>query len=55
MDRLSTGEKIAGASAVLLFIFMFFSWFSVEGGGLIEGRQRLDRRLGLHSTTSRSS
>ena len=37
MDRLSTGEKIAGASAVLLFFFMFFSWFSVEGGGLIEG------------------
>jgi hypothetical protein len=34
MDRLSTGEKIAGGSAVLLFIFMFFDWFSVdvEGG-----------------------
>jgi hypothetical protein len=34
VDRLSTGEKIAGASAVLLFIFMFFDWFSadVEGG-----------------------
>lgn len=33
-DRLSTGEKIAGASAVLLFIFMFFDWFnaSVSGG-----------------------
>lgn len=30
VDRLSTGEKIAGASAVLLFIFMFFDWFSVE-------------------------
>ena len=30
MDRLSTGEKIAGGSAVLLFIFMFFDWFSVE-------------------------
>ena len=33
-DRLSTGEKIAGASAVLLFVFMFFDWFnaSVSGG-----------------------
>jgi hypothetical protein len=36
-DRLSTGEKIAGASAVLLFIFMFFDWFKVDvdsGNGL---------------------
>ncbi|HYG96453.1 MAG TPA: hypothetical protein VD741_05020 [Solirubrobacterales bacterium] len=34
VDRLSLGEKIAGASAVLLFIFMFFDWFTVdvEGG-----------------------
>jgi hypothetical protein len=30
VDRLSTGEKIAGVSAVLLFIFMFFDWFSVD-------------------------
>lgn len=30
MDRLSTGEKIAGGSAVLLFIFMFFDWFTVD-------------------------
>lgn len=30
VDRLSTGEKIAGASAVLLFIFMFFDWFTVD-------------------------
>lgn len=30
VDRLSTGEKIAGASGVLLFIFMFFDWFSVS-------------------------
>src|SRR3954469_20558633 len=29
-DRLSTGEKIAGVSAILLFIFMFFDWFSVS-------------------------
>jgi hypothetical protein len=32
-DRLSTGEKIAGASAVLLFIFMFFDWFTAEVSG----------------------
>jgi hypothetical protein len=38
VDRLSTGEKIAGASAVLLFIFMFFDWFSVDvSNGLIGG------------------
>lgn len=30
VDRLSTGEKIAGGSAVLLFIFMFFDWFSAS-------------------------
>lgn len=36
LDRLSTGEKIAGGSAVLLFIFMFFDWFkvNVEGNDL---------------------
>jgi hypothetical protein len=38
VDRLSTGEKIAGVSAILLFIFMFFDWFSVDvsvsGGSL---------------------
>ena len=33
VDKLSTGEKVAGASAVLLFIFMFFDWFSVEVSG----------------------
>lgn len=33
VDRLSTGEKIAGASAVLLFIFMFFDWFTVDIDG----------------------
>jgi hypothetical protein len=34
VDRLSLGEKIAGGSAILLFIFMFFDWFTVdiEGG-----------------------
>lgn len=39
LDRLSTGEKIAGTSAVLLFIFMFFTWFtaevSVNSGGFV--------------------
>jgi hypothetical protein len=34
--RLSTGEKIAAVSAVLLFIFMFFDWFGVEVSG-VEG------------------
>lgn len=33
LDRLSTGEKIAGASGVLLFIFMFFDWFTVDVSG----------------------
>jgi len=40
VDRLSTGEKIAGVSAVLLFIFMFFDWYSVDvagTGGLVGG------------------
>jgi amino acid transporter len=31
LDRLSNGEKIAGISAILLFVFMFFHWFGVEG------------------------
>jgi uncharacterized membrane protein YhaH (DUF805 family) len=30
LDRLSDGEKIAGVSAIALFIFMFFEWFSVD-------------------------
>jgi uncharacterized membrane protein YhaH (DUF805 family) len=30
VERLSTGEKIAGVSAILLFIFMFFDWFTAE-------------------------
>ena len=33
VDELNTGEKIAGVSAVLLFIFMFFDWFGVEVSG----------------------
>jgi hypothetical protein len=33
-DRLSTGEKISAASAILLFVFMFFDWFGVEISGV---------------------
>jgi hypothetical protein len=35
LNRLTQGEKIAGASAILLFIFMFFDWYgvSISGGG----------------------
>jgi uncharacterized membrane protein YhaH (DUF805 family) len=32
-SKLSTGEKVAAVSAVLLFIFMFFDWFGVEVSG----------------------
>jgi uncharacterized membrane protein YhaH (DUF805 family) len=36
VHRLSTGEKIAGVSAILLFIFMFFDWFTVSASnGLV--------------------
>lgn len=36
VDRLSTGEKIAGVSGVLLFIFMFLDWYSVDvSNGLV--------------------
>ena len=57
VDKLSTGEKIAGVSAVLLFIFMFFDWFGVE----VSGAAGLHRRPapvaapGTRSTSSRSS
>jgi hypothetical protein len=39
LDKLNTGEKIAGVSAILLFIFMFFDWFGVEvsGAGAFSG------------------
>ena len=33
VNRLSTGEKIAGVAAVLLFISMFLAWFGIEGAG----------------------
>jgi hypothetical protein len=34
LNKLSPGEKIAGGSAILLFIFMFFEWFGVEVSGV---------------------
>ncbi len=39
VNKLNTGEKIAAISAVLLFIFMFFTWFGVEvsGAGAFSG------------------
>lgn len=35
LNRLTLGEKIAGTSAILLFVFMFFDWYgvSISGGG----------------------
>jgi hypothetical protein len=35
LNRLTQGEKIAGISAILLFVFMFFDWYGVtiSGGG----------------------
>lgn len=30
IDRLSSGERIAAISAILLFVFMFFHWFGVK-------------------------
>ncbi len=30
IGRLSNGERIAGVSAILLFILMFFHWFGVQ-------------------------
>ncbi|MDQ2939945.1 MAG: hypothetical protein M3R23_05385, partial [Actinomycetota bacterium] len=33
ITRLRQGEKIAGVSAILLFIFMFFDWYGVKGAG----------------------
>jgi len=32
VNRLSQGEKIAGVSAILLFISMFFAWFGFDTG-----------------------
>ncbi|HEV7616058.1 MAG TPA: hypothetical protein VGO36_07490 [Solirubrobacterales bacterium] len=33
INKLNTGEKIAGVSAILLFVFMFLDWFGVEISG----------------------
>ena len=30
LDKLGSGEKIASASAIALFVFMFFDWFTAE-------------------------
>jgi hypothetical protein len=30
IDRLSNGERIAGISAILLFVLMFFHWYGVK-------------------------
>lgn len=34
LDKLGPGEKVAGVSAILLFVFMFFDWFGVEVSGV---------------------
>lgn len=34
LDKLSSGEKIAGVSSIVLFVFMFFDWFTVEVTGI---------------------
>jgi nitrate/nitrite transporter NarK len=34
LDKLGSGEKIAGGSAILLFVFMFFDWFGVKVSGV---------------------
>jgi hypothetical protein len=34
VDKLSTGEKVSAASAILLFVFMFFDWFGVKVSGV---------------------
>jgi hypothetical protein len=33
VHKLSTGEKISAGSAIALFVFMFFDWFSVDVSG----------------------
>jgi hypothetical protein len=35
LGRLSNGEKIAGVSAILLFVFMFFDWFGTQDSGAL--------------------
>jgi hypothetical protein len=36
LNRLTQGEKIAGVSAILLFVFMFFDWYSVTISGIAQ-------------------
>ena len=58
VDKLNTGEKIAGVSAILLFVFMFFDWFGVEisgGGRLLRNHPAPAAAPGTLSTSSRSS
>jgi hypothetical protein len=50
MDRLSSGEKIAGVSAVLLFIAMFFAWFGYDTGAAGE----FAKQFGVDIETSAS-
>ncbi|MEX2448427.1 MAG: hypothetical protein WD404_06755 [Solirubrobacterales bacterium] len=42
-DILSKGEKISGGSAILMLVFMFFSWYDV----VTSERQRLLAELRL--------
>src|SRR3954469_12460908 len=37
VDRLSTGEKIAGGSAIVLLISMWFAWFGFDNPGAALG------------------
>lgn len=39
LNRLGNGERIAGVSAIVLFVFMFVDWYdvSVSGGGFSTG------------------
>lgn len=59
LDRLSNGERIAGISAILLFVFMFFHWFGVKAtntSNLLFAIQSIapGKTLGKRSSTSRS-
>lgn len=36
LSRLSNGEKIAGVSAILLFVLMFFDWFGTTDSGALK-------------------
>jgi hypothetical protein len=37
LDRLTTGEKIAGAAAIVLLISMWFAWFGFDNPGAALG------------------